>query len=304
MNVNIDRTGSTQNNTKSLEVLKEISEEFMLSEVWRSKNPEKRYFSWYRSKPRLTASRLDFALVSVGITDACDNCGYINGLHSDHLAFFTYFNIIKNDKGSGYWKLNTSHLFNTQYITEINQLFDEIERSCDKKPKCEKWEYAKYRIREVSMDFSQRMASENNLIIAQLSEKICEMESDILHANLDLLERTKTDLEGFMQEKVKSCIFRSKATFTEFGERPTKYYMNLEKNRYNMRTCNALYNNAGSLVTDTKGILKLQEKFYGELYKENTEVCVTVILGICIVPTFFFIVPVSTTHWYGPRTTH
>ena len=30
----------------------------------------------------------------------------------------------------------------------------------------------------------------------------------------------------------------------------------------------------------------------------------TVVLGICVVPTFFFTVPVSMTHWYGSRTTH
>ena len=31
---------------------------------------------------------------------------------------------------------------------------------------------------------------------------------------------------------------------------------------------------------------------------------VTVVLGIRVVPTFFFTVPVSMTHWYGSRTTH
>ena len=53
----------------------------------------------------------------------------------------------------------------------------------------------------------------------------------------------------------------------------TKYYLNMEKSRYNARICNALYNpKDGSLVTETTSILKLQEDFYRALYTKDVNV--------------------------------
>ena len=110
-------------------------------------------------------------------------------------------------------------------------------------------------------------------MIAQLSEKVTEMELNIETANIDILNRTKIDLEAFLQEKTKECIFRSKAQFVELGEKPTKYYFNLEKSRYNARTCDMLYDEENhKLVSDTKGILHLQEKFYQSLYTKDEEI--------------------------------
>ena len=90
---------------------------------------------------------------------------------------------------------------------------------------------------------------------------------------MDLLNRTKIDLEELTYEKAKLCIFRSKTRFYEYGEKPTTYYFNLEKSKYNARTCNAPNNDRNELVKDTNGILKLQEQFYRNLYKSDEEIC-------------------------------
>ena len=272
MDVNRDRVGSTQNNENSLKVVKDVCDEFMLSEIWRAKNNESCYFSWYRSRPKLRASRIDYAIISQGLNDCCENCGYINGLHSDHLAYYLYLNVNHNERGRGYWKMNTMYITNQNYIQRINETLDEIERSCLTKTKKEAWEYTKFKIKETSMNYAKNRASEIELIISQLSEKICEMEADLTSVNMDILERSKTDLESFMTEKIKACMFRSKANFNEFGEKPSKYYINLEKSRYNARTCNSLYNDSGVLITDTVGILKIQENFYKKLYSRNKEI--------------------------------
>ena len=272
MNVNNDRLGSKMNNVKSLNVILDICEEFVLCEIWRTKNENERCFSWYRTKPNLQASRIDFALISQELNDLCENCGYINGLQTDHLAFFVYLNITENERGRGYWKLNTTYLINNEYINVMNHTFEEIERTCQHKNIKDKWEYAKFRLKEESMEFSRNKASEIELIIAQLSENICDMEAKLENANLNLLEKTKTDLEEFMEHKVKACIFRSKVRYYEHGEKPTKYYFNLEKSKYKAKTCNALYDDSNNLVSDTQGILKLQERYYQSLYSENTQV--------------------------------
>ena len=102
MDVSLDRIGSSHNKEKSLTVIKNICDEYLLTDIWRAKNQESHKYSWYRSRPRLTASRIDFGLVSLGMVDNCENTGYVTGLKSDHLAFYLYLQLNQNERGRGY----------------------------------------------------------------------------------------------------------------------------------------------------------------------------------------------------------
>ena len=274
MDVNRDRIGSINSKTKSREILLSMCDELYLSEIWRTKNPDLRHYSWYKFRPKLAASRIDFALTSQGLIDKCDNVGYLTGLNSDHLAFYLFLQLQKNRRGAGYWKLNISYLSNVDYVDMMNRCLDTVLSSYHEENILKKWEYLKYKVREESIYFSKQFVSERELIIAQLSEKVTEMEHNITTANIDILKRSKLDLESIMQEKTKECIFRSKARFAELGEKPTKYFFNLEKSRFNARTCDALYDeeNGNKLVTDTKGILALQERYYQKLYTKDDKI--------------------------------
>ena len=98
------------------------------------------------------------------------------------------------------------------------------------------------------------------------------MELQLNSADLDLLQKTKLDLQEFCNQKAESNIFRSKVNFYELGEKPSSYYLSMERARFNARTCNALFDEEGNLISDTNGILKLQQKFYSALYSRDTEV--------------------------------
>ena len=104
MNPNIDRVGSTRKNVQALKIIKDYVQEWCLTDLWRCKHETERVFSWYRCKPKLTASRLDLAIVSMNLVGECDQTGYITGLMSDHLAFYCVFSFNDNARGRGYWK--------------------------------------------------------------------------------------------------------------------------------------------------------------------------------------------------------
>ena len=57
--------------------------------------------------------------------------------------------------------------------------------------------------------------------------------------------------------------------FYEFGEKPSSYYLSLEKSRYDAKTCTVLFDENNQLVKDTKGILNLQRDFYSNLYSSG-----------------------------------
>ena len=64
-------------------------------------------------------------------------------------------------------------------------------------------------------------------------------------------------------------MFRSKVNWMECGEKNTKYFFNLEKARYNTRTCKKIVMDDGSIIEDEKIILKEQYKYYADLYKRD-----------------------------------
>ena len=275
MNPDIDRLGdniSKDQKYQSRDIIDKYAEELFLVDLYRCKNPESKRYSWYRTKPKLIASRLDFALVSHGFVNINDNCGYITGIHTDHLAFYAYFTLTRNPRGKGYWKMNVEHLKNVEYVNMMNESLDLIIENSKHLDTIQRWEFLKYRVREITIEFSKNAVSDRELLIAQLSEKICEMEEELKPNMLEILENTRKDLEDIMFEKTKGCIFRAKARYQEYGERPTKYFFGLEKARYNAKTCSALYDKNDNLVTSTEGILKLQEEFYKELYTRDSTI--------------------------------
>ena len=67
LNPEIDRYNSTSNNNKSMEYLKEFMKEAELSDAWRTFNPDKKRYSWYKKQPTMSVSHIEFILVNVGL---------------------------------------------------------------------------------------------------------------------------------------------------------------------------------------------------------------------------------------------
>ena len=62
---------------------------------------------------------------------------------------------------------------------------------------------------------------------------------------------------------------RSKARCHEFGERSSKYFLNLERRNYKNKCITSLIKESGSSITDPKDILKEQKRFYQFLYSSQ-----------------------------------
>ena len=61
-------------------------------------------------------------------------------------------------------------------------------------------------------------------------------------------------------------MFRSKCRWLEKGERPTKYFFNLEKRNYNKKTVTELKTDRDTTIKDEKQILDEIESYYNNLY--------------------------------------
>ena len=120
---------------------------------------------------------------------------------------------------------------------------------------------------------SRENADEKRCVIANLSEKVAEYQQKmpLNKQDSELYMISKAELEELLLEKANAAMFRCKAKWAVEGEKCSKYFLNLEKNRYAARVCHTILND-GREITDASEILNEQASFYRQLYKTNSDV--------------------------------
>ena len=135
------------------------------------------------------------------------------------------------------------------------------------------WEKCKKSIQERAKKIGKVVKDERQLIISQLLEKVEDLQSRLpLNRDEDrLLIDSKIELDQKVDENAKGIIFRSRAKWAEYGERSSKYFFNLEKSRYNAKTCMVLIGPDGAELNTDRDILDMQRSFYQDLYQADKE---------------------------------
>ena len=252
-----------------------MSEDLLLTDVWRVMHPEEKIYIYFRKKTIYKARHLDYAMVSNGVLDLIEQSMYLPGILTDHSGFYMTLRLSQNPRGKGYWKLNNSHLKELDFITCINDCIDEAIVQASNMDPIKKWECIKQRIRRKAKYFARQKALDKDLIISQLSEFLVDMQQVDFDANPDKIEiyaSTKADLDDIMMEKAKSLIFRTRCSWYEYEGKSSKYFYALEKAKYQAKTCHALFDEKNEIVTDNDLILQMQRKYYKSLYSKDNEV--------------------------------
>ena len=200
---------------------------------------------------------------------------YLPGIRTDHMAFCLTFDLTLNPRGPGYWKFNNSLLKDNHFLLGMNEnLETSIQESKSLHP-IDRWIYLKKAMQSFSKKYSKAKVKETELTISQLSEKLIQLQSEISQMyeehKWEILCRTKSDLEELLSAKTKAAMFRTKSKWYEQGEIGSKYFLNMEKRRYNSRVCNTVKTDHG-LITAAKRVLKEQEAFYSELYRSDSSI--------------------------------
>ena len=276
LDVEKDRLNTYANNEKSKQELINMMDEYSRKEIWRERNPGTSIYSWIKGNQNneQKASRIDYALVSMGLDQKVENCMYKSGILSDHRAFFIALDVNHVERGTGFWKMNTLHLTDPTYVEKINIEIDRIVSCSKSKTRIWTWEKIKERVKKVTQEYARQKGSEEKLIIAQLSEKVNLLEDKIPLTTEEQknLENTKLDLELKIEERIQGVIFRSKARWYEHGEKSSKYFFALEKAKYNAKTCYRIIDDEGNITENQKEIIEQQRQFYEELYSRDENV--------------------------------
>ena len=103
--------------------------------------------------------------------------------------------------------------------------------------------------------------------IELLYEKLYEVNVDMSDC-MEKIDEKNCKLERLRSNKLQAAMLRSKIKYYELGEKPTKYFFDLEKRNSVAKTITQL-NIDNNIVTNPKEILKAQRDFYKNLYSPN-----------------------------------
>ena len=134
-NCKIDNTAD-----KSSRKLKEILTSLELFDSWKNKHPDLNGYTWCNAND-IPYSRIDYVFISKNFIYDIEKIsirkipGQVAQKRlSDHRLLKIQFKTSHNERGRGYWKLNNSHINNSEYKMGIQNLIIEIKNDTSKKP--------------------------------------------------------------------------------------------------------------------------------------------------------------------------
>ena len=246
-------------------------EGFELVDIWRSFNPELKRYTWRRNKPTIKC-RLDYFLTSFSVMNMSENATITPGFRTDHSLISLKLQLHDQKRGPGFWKLNTSLLVDKDYVDRIKGVIDSSSKffkSQNTHPDL-LWELVKAEVRGESIKYSS-FKKKQRIDILKNTESQLKLLYDEQDANPTFDKEQKiSELEEKVRDIVsyenKGAIVRSKLQWLNEGERSSKFFLNLEKKKYDSKTIIILKDKDDHVITAPEQILIEQRDYYEKLY--------------------------------------
>ena len=133
------------------------------------------------------------------------------------------------------------------------------------------FETLKMEIRKATISYCAKLKRERGKLEADLNKQIINIGKRADMNDTDRLEqinKVQDKLEQTRKLTVKGLILRSRVQWIEEGEKPTKYFANLERKNYVSKLVTKVNKN-GNIVKEQSKVLKELEYFYKDLYSSK-----------------------------------
>ena len=276
------------NNPNAREKLMEIMNDLNLVDYFRILNPDKRVYTWHKKNP-FKQGRLDYILISENLSNIVEKFSIKAGYRSDHSIVVLELKFNSFERGRGLWKFNNSLLSDKVYVKKVKETIyktkNQYLRNNDDQAVDNTNEYIidhgllletlLLEIRGVTISYSAYKKRERDRLEDILVKEIEELEqNNQMGNNSNTIDEKRTDLESLRREKLQGIMVRSKAQWVEEGEKPTRYFCNLESRNYLNKTIKKIEVDGKGTIYEQKDILKEVQSFYQNLYKsKEDEIC-------------------------------
>ena len=255
--------------------LTQMLDRFGLVDVWRYTYPGLSGFTWRRGGTALDQqSRIDFFFISSSTlrSQGISKIEIRPGHKSDHNMLVLEMNIQNQQRGPGVWRFNNNLLANEEFLCKA---VEEIGRA-----KKGEGIYANIQdtgliieillaeLRAASITIGKRIAKnkcrEEKQLLADIVRVIIKMQQGCDYQSE--YANYKARWETLQEEKAKKAMLFSQARWCELGEKPTGYFLKMQKRNREIKVISKLIDSSGTEINDRRNILRECTEYYRELY--------------------------------------
>lgn len=266
----LDRNAHSSSSSHS-EVVRDkihtLLDDWGLCDMWRNRFPKKKGFTFHRGR---YASRIDYCMVSHHLSSLVDSMRTEVTSLSDHAMLSCLIKTSKVTRGPGLWKFDSTLLENEDFNKKMSAFLAEWTPPPELTSPSSTWEWFKFEIKTFVMNFTKNVHSIEKQHIHALNKELQLLQQRMDEQGEDLtmqIESIMRELREVEESRARRLIFRAKSNWALYGERPSRYFLNLEKRNASDRTLTSLEKDGEDLVTEPKQILEIAKEYYTELYK-------------------------------------
>ena len=175
----IDKEPMGPGHPKVVAFLQDFLESANMLDIWRIRHPEDRRFTWSITKPKCLMERLDYIFISANLSSAVILTDIDPKFCSDHAIPYLVINDeAVNNKGPGYWKLNTTHLEENEYKELIKTIIEGTTKVKASKHTKQNWEVMKMMIRGETIKYGACKKKARDNLLEVLQNKLYQMTVD------------------------------------------------------------------------------------------------------------------------------
>ena len=255
--------------TIGTEELRDSIDQNNLTDIWRKQHPQDRIYTW-STKDFKVRSKLDRWYIPIDRSDRAQSCIRACPLSDHSAAEITIELAATKRRGKGAWKINNSILDDRAFQREIQHVYNFWKsRKQEYANNLDWWDEVKTHFKEVAIAHSIRKSRERYKQENQLRNKLTSLQNES-NPDVNMIQNTRERLEELVTARLEGVKVRSRATWLEQGERPTKYFFKLEQTKQNKASISKLKTQTGEATTDEDILHNAAEFYHQKLYTEET----------------------------------
>lgn len=277
LNESLDKKNGARNtHTQKRRKMHDIIESNELTDIWRHQHQDRKQFTWHSNTRPTVFCRLDYFLVSNNLINYTTSSSIKPGYNTDHSLVKIELDLLKLERGPGFFKINNSVLLDTEYQNIIKKAITDITEVNSNANPNTLWEVIKGAIRNETIKYTTSKVKKDKEQMTKITNEINNIERNISNTNnteeIEILKQTlvenKAQLNDITDKKIKGTLVRLKAEELEYDEKNSKYFANIEKKRSEQKTIVRL-NIDGVITSNQNEIREEQFKFYSDLYNKK-----------------------------------
>ena len=241
---------------------------------WHRLNPRSRQCTWFNSDFSI-GSRLDKFLVSQSLLSFVSNCKIKPFCLSDHdIVYLTLRLDDLRPRGPGLWKFNNSLLQDTnviEYITDrMNALIEGIEHFPSVKLW---WDFFKNSLQAEITSFSRTKRKNLSHERVVLTNEIIRLKALLVSGDLSvspIIRDLENKLKDLVLKELYGATITSKARWLEEGDKPSRFFFKLERERIQRNSISSVLNSDDVEVFSHTEIEHEIVQFYSHLFSSET----------------------------------